>query len=256
MKTILYHLQNLNFSLYESKAYLALLQRSKVTGYELAKNSGIPASKIYQVINKLLEKEVIIAIDSEPVKYTPLPPEEVLSRLKGDYLLTFSELSKDLKKIYNNQKYTDNYIWNVSGRMAILRRVIEFVEQASKNIHLSVWDEELVDIGDVLITAQNRDIAISIVHYGKKLLGIGNEYRHGREHQIRRERGARRIALEVDEEKVILGHFLEDGSSQGVWTTNKGLVLLAKDYIIHDIYTIRMAEKFGNDADEIFAAHK
>ena len=59
MKSLLYHLQNLNFSLYESKAYVALLQRSKVTGYELAKNSGIPASKIYQVISKLIEKEVI-----------------------------------------------------------------------------------------------------------------------------------------------------------------------------------------------------
>jgi sugar-specific transcriptional regulator TrmB len=204
----------------------------------------------------LIEKEVIIAIDSEPIKYSPLPPAEVLSRLKGDYLQTFNELGKDLKTIYENQKYTDNYIWNVSGRMAILRRVIEFLEQASINIHLSVWDEELIEIRDALFQANKKDIAISIVHYGKKLLGFGNEYRHGREHQIRRERGARRIALEVDEEKVMLGHFLEDGSSQGVWTTNKGLVLLAKDYIIHDIYTIRMAEKFGNDADEIFAAHK
>jgi hypothetical protein len=33
------------------------------------------------------------------------------------------------------------------------------------------------------------------------------------------------------------------------------LVLLAKDYIIHDIYTIRMAEKFGQAANEIFDSH-
>jgi hypothetical protein len=78
------------------------------------------------------------------------------------------------------------------------------------------------------------------------------EFRHGREHRIREERGARRIALEADEEWVILGHFLEDGNSHAVWTSNKGLVLLAKDYIIHDIYTIRFAERFGDAANDIF----
>ena len=58
--------------------------------------------------------------------------------------------------------------------------------------------------------------------------------------------------MEVDEEKVILCHFHDSGNSNAVWTTNKGLILLAKDYIIHDIYTIKMAEKFGDEANEIF----
>ena len=84
------------------------------------------------------------------------------------------------------------------------------------------------------------------------MLGIENEYRHGREHSIRIERGGRRIALIVDDEKVILGHFLEDGSSNAAWTINKGLVLLAKDYIIHDIYSIRILQKYGEGAMEIF----
>ena len=61
--------------------------------------------------------------------------------------------------------------------------------------------------------------------------------------------------MEVDEQQVILGHFLEDGTSNAAWTTNKGLVLLAKDYIIHDIYTIRIAEKFGDEANAIFESH-
>ena len=81
MKKLVAQLQNLNFTQYESRAYLSLLEQGNVTGYELAKNSGIPASKIYAVLNKLMEKEVILALDSEPVKYTPLPPKDVLSRL-------------------------------------------------------------------------------------------------------------------------------------------------------------------------------
>ncbi len=252
MKNIIQQLQNLNFTQYESKAYLALLQQGNVTGYELAKNSGIPASKIYQVLNKLIAKEVVLALDSGPVRYAPIPPEDVLNRFRGEFLNTIDLLSESLKEIYTSHQQADNYIWNISGREAILNKIREIIDQAKLKLFMSVWDEEVEEIKDALLQANERGVETSIVHFGTALLGIGTEYRHGREHRIRQQRGARRIALEVDEERVILGHFLEDGSSNAVWTTNKGMVLLAKDYIIHDIYTIRMAEKFGREANEIF----
>jgi len=252
MHNILQNLQNLNFSLYESKAYLALLQRGEVTGYELAKNSGIPASKIYQVLNKLIAKEVVLAIDSEPLRYAPIPPDAVLARLKDDYMHNLNHLTGTLSQIYNKEFHSDHYIWNISGRDSILSRVTNFIKIAQRNIHLSVWDEEVSEIEEALIQADQRKVKLTVVHYGRKKLGIGREFQHGREHRIREERGARRIALEADEEWVILGHFLEDGNSHAVWTSNKGLVLLAKDYIIHDIYTIRFAERFGDDANDIF----
>jgi len=255
MQKIIQQLQNLDFTQYEAKAYLALLRRGRISGYELAKNSGVPASKIYQVLNRLLEKEIIVALDSEPKKYAPIPPEEVLSRYRTDYLKIFTDLDKGLNRIYKKQQSTNNYIWNISGRVSIMHRIIEFIGQADRQVHLSVWDEEIAEIEPVIYRANEKGVEFYIVHYGKQKLGIGKEYRHGREHQIRQERGARRIALEVDEKKVLLGHFLEDGSSNAVWTSNKGLVLLAKDYIIHDIYTIRMAEIFGQAADEIFKSH-
>ena len=118
-----------------------------------------------------------------------------------------------------------------------------------------MWDEEVEEISQALRDTGQRDVRMSIVHFGEVHLGIGEEYRHGREHRIRQERGARRIALEVDGRKVILAHFMENGGSNALWTNNKGVVLLARDYIIHDIYTIRMAEKFGSEALEIFESH-
>ena len=255
MKNILYHLQHLNFSQYESMAYLALLKHSEVTGYELAKNSGIPDSKIYAVLNKLLEKNVILALDSEPVKYTPIPPDDIISRMKGDYLHTFDALSESLNDIYKNEQTSDQYIWNLSGQQEIVRKIIEFIDLAKRSLYLSVWDEEVAGVKEALYRANERGVKMSIVHYGETHLRIGQEYRHGREHQIRQQRGARRIALEVDEEKVVLAHFVDDGGSNALWTNNTGVVLLAKDYIIHDIYTIRMAEKFGQEAIEIFESH-
>ncbi len=245
-------MQTLGFSQYEAKVYLALLQQPNVTGYELAKNSGVPASKIYAILNKLIAKEIVQAIDSDPKKYIPQPPEEILSRMRGDFLETIDTLSEKLEQLYQKSDESDEHIWNLSGRNSILRKLLDFINASRHSIFLSVWDEEVDAIASCLKQAQQRGVSITIVHFGQQVLGLGQEYRHGREHQIRIERGGRRIVLIIDDKKVILGHFSENGSSNAVWTTNKGMVLLAKDYIIHDIYTILMMQKFGREAMEIF----
>ena len=245
-------MQSLGFGQYESQVYLALLQQPSVSGYELAKQSGVPASKIYAILNKLISKELVQVIDSEPKKYIPQPPQEILSRMKGDFLQTVETLQEKLENLYVQETAANNHIFNLSGRDLIIRKVLDFIAYAQKSLWLSVWDEEVDEIAPALRQAHKRGVDIHIVHFGKKLLNLGAEYRHGREHQIRVQRGGRRIALIADDQKVILGHFLEDGSSNAAWTTNKGLVLLAKDYVIHDIYTIRFAEKFGEEAEDIF----
>ncbi|MEJ2543137.1 MAG: helix-turn-helix domain-containing protein [Calditrichaceae bacterium] len=252
MQKIISLMQSVGFTQYESQVYLALLKQSNVTGYELAKLSGVPASKIYPILNRLLDKEIVQVIDTEPKKYIPQPPDEILSRMRTDYSTAFDVLDEKLEHIYSEEASAGNHIWNVSGREIIIRKVIDFINECEEKLYLSVWDEELDEIADSLRSAKDRGVQITIVHFGEKLLGIENEYKHGREHSIRIERGGRRIALIVDDKKVILGHFSEDGSSNAAWTVNKGLVLLAKDYIIHDIYSIRIVQKYGDDALSIF----
>ncbi len=51
-ETILETLKNLNFTEYEAKAYLALLEESPLTGYAVAKNSGVPRSRIYEILDQ------------------------------------------------------------------------------------------------------------------------------------------------------------------------------------------------------------
>ena len=178
MKKLFTYLQDLGFSQYESKAFIALLKQSHVTGYELSKNSGIPASKIYAVLNKLVEKEVIIAIDSDPVRYIPIPPDDVISRFQGNYQRTFDALRQNLNEIYHSDVTNDNYIWNFSGREKIIHRIIEFINNARKSLYLSVWDDEVVEIEQVLKDAHKRGVKMSIVHFGEAILRVGEEFRH------------------------------------------------------------------------------
>jgi sugar-specific transcriptional regulator TrmB len=252
MKNIISLLQTLGFSQYESQAYLALLQQSNVSGYELAKNSGIPASKIYQILNRLVDRELVLVIDSEPKKYLPVPPDNFLGRLKDNYQTTIDELTRKLNKVYAEEALADNYIWHIAEYENIIRKLNQFIEEAKNSLYLSVWDDEVDPIRDTLKKAEKRGVKITVVHFGQKLLGIGTEFPHGREHHIRLARGGRRITLIIDDRIVIVGHFSEEGGSNAAWTANPGLVLLARDYINHDIYTIRIQDKYGEEAVKLF----
>ena len=172
--------------------------------------------------------------------------------MRNDFSSAFNILDEKLEHIYSEEAHAGDHIWNLSGREIIMRKVVNFINDCQEKLYLSVWDEELDEISYALLLAKDRSVKMSIVHFGDKILGVENEYKHGREHSIRVERGGRRIALIVDDKKVILGHFSEDGLSNAAWTVNKGLVLLAKDYIIHDIYSIRIVQKYGEEALEIF----
>jgi sugar-specific transcriptional regulator TrmB len=77
MEDIVASLQRLGFGEYEAKAYIALLQRSPLTGYELAKVSGLPRANVYAVLPKLEEKGAVLRVDTPAgPRYSPVPPLE------------------------------------------------------------------------------------------------------------------------------------------------------------------------------------
>jgi sugar-specific transcriptional regulator TrmB len=246
------HLKLLGFTSYESKAYLTLLKHSNLTGYEVAKYSGIPASKIYEVLNRLQEKEIIMALGTDPKRYVPFPPSEILNRLQAAYQHSFRFLQEKLEEMYEQDGEDQHYIWNISEHDPVFRKLRELLDQAEKEIFISIWAEELEELYPDLQRLEENGVQIYMVLFGESSHHFGKTYRHGREHEIRQERKARRLAIVMDDRITFLANFSDDGLTTAAYTRNKGMVLLAKDYIIHDIYTIRMQIKFGKDAMDIF----
>ncbi len=251
MKELLLHLQLLGFTQYEARVYLSLLEHYPVTGYELSKQSGVPASKIYQVLNRLKERDIVLVLDEEPVRYVPHPPEEVLAHLRQRYLDSLNYLQTELEQLYRRSSATSQYIWNVGGREAILQKVLQFVTEAREEIFLSLWQAEYEPLQEAIQAAHQRGVEVHLVYYGRESLPLPRVYPHGREEEILRRRQSRRLALAVDESRMLIANFPLNGRATAAWTENTGLVLLTKDYITHDIYTIQMMHEFGERAREI-----
>jgi len=248
MRNLISNFQLFGFTQYEARVYIALLEKSPVTGYELSKNSGVPASKIYQVLNRLKDRNIVLILDGDPARYVPQPPDEVFRKIRQNYLNGLEHLEAELEKIYSKKAPQIQYIWNLNGEMSILDKTRQFIGEAKREIFLSIWEPEYEKIQQTLINVQRSGILVQMVFYGTQKIALQHVYYHGHEEDIYKKRHGRRLALTVDDQRMLIAHFPEEGLATAAWTENPGLVVLTKDYITHDIYTIKMTRKYGQDA--------
>ena len=65
-------------SKYEACAYLALLGHDDSTAVEIADRAGVPRQRIYDVLNTLHEKNLILIREGRPARHTARPPSAAL----------------------------------------------------------------------------------------------------------------------------------------------------------------------------------
>ncbi|HEU0198284.1 MAG TPA: helix-turn-helix domain-containing protein [Nevskiaceae bacterium] len=83
----LHLLQQLGFTAYEGKAWLALTQAADgpLTGYEVAKRSAIPRANVYAVLKRLVERGAARQLDThDGARYLPTPTSQLLASLERE----------------------------------------------------------------------------------------------------------------------------------------------------------------------------
>ena len=253
LESLVPFLRQLGLSLNESKAYLSLLEKSGITAYEMSKNAGVPPSKIYDSLGKLLAKGFISIIKSgHAPRYVAIDPAKILDRYQKDYNRILEMLKKRLGEIRQNPEVFNQYIWHLGERAQILDKIREIVEGSREIIYLSIWQEELQEVEEVFREAAKRKVRMAIVLYGSRAIDFGVVYNHSLEDILLREMGERRLALAADDKIVLLGHFSNEGKAFATWTHNRGMVNLAKDYITHDIISLKLVKQFEPQIETIF----
>jgi len=95
-------LQKLGLTYYEAKAYLALMTLGVAKPSVIAEESGVPRTKIYEVLKKL-EKDRWVTIEkSRPATVTPTYPRKVLEEHKLRFNHEIDGVSNELAMIYND----------------------------------------------------------------------------------------------------------------------------------------------------------
>jgi sugar-specific transcriptional regulator TrmB len=135
-------LTRLGLTSYEAKAYLTLIRRDSFTAAQVARQSGLPRQRIYDVLASLVQKGLASARPGTVVKYAATAPELAIDLLLAAHRDELSRMERDartmvsdLKPAYEaGQVHTDplEYIEVLRDRRAINERFAE-LQGAVKN---------------------------------------------------------------------------------------------------------------------------
>ncbi len=243
--------QELGLSEYEAKAYLALLDESPASGYKVAQNSGVPRSKVYEVLNGLARRRVVLVNHGEPVQYAPLSPEELVARRRKEMEESVGTAERSLKR-YAASAASRTAIWDITGREEIFRRARELAGGAERTILAEIWQEDAPELKEALAEAAGRGVEVSVVAYGEPDYPFARVYYHDLVDEVTRGLGARWVVISADMREVVTGIVSLGKESRAAWTSHPGLVVPTTELIKHDIYVQEMLDAHRDILEEAF----
>ena len=253
MESVVLKLAQLGLSEYEAKAYIALLKENPSSAYEIAKNSGIPSSKVYEVIKRLETRLMVQAIYGERTRmFIPKSLDEFAENFKAIVEGNLQSVKKELQDIKTGIIDT-SYTWHIKDYDALILKAGRMLDTAEKTVLLSVWPQEIETLSKFLIDAESRGVKIVVVHYGPTNIRVGQLYRHPVEETIYSQKGIRGFILVADSKEALTGK-ISGKETEAIWSMNEGFVIMAEDYIRHDIYLMKIISRFAPVLKEKFGA--
>ncbi len=243
-------LVKLGFSEYEAKAYVALLGKSPISGYEVSKLSGVPRSMIYEVAGKLTARGAAMTLRTgASVKYAPVPAKEFLDQLEREHEELIGALREDLAAIAAPSDL--EYVWNIEGHDNIMGKAIEMIVQARTQIYLALVPATFLDVRSALQDAIGRGARVVIYTTEDVDLPGGQVVvAHVSEETLGQARGLG-LLLVVDGEEVLIGEWLAAHQARASWTSSPLLVFLAEHHLRTDLYLPQILALLGDRALDI-----
>ncbi len=235
-------LEQVGFSTYEARVYLGLLQQSPITGYQLSKRSGVPRSRIYETLERLVAKGYAVALQTDPAQYSPLTAHELVAYLQEQFDGTLSKLEAELKKASTAQALES--LWNLRGREDILRRARRMITQAEESVYLVGWGATIQELQPELEAADRRGVRIVLVTCGESTFEVGKHYQHAFEAELV-QRCDTSLNVVVDGMEALVGQTEPAETCQAAWSHSPALVLITEEYIRHEVYLHKIIERFG-----------
>lgn len=164
-------MESLGLTSYEIRVYLSSLETSAITAAEISKKSGVPYSKIYEVLNSLEEKGWLQSDSSRPQKFFPKPPSTALEIMKSRHENRFREskevIVNELMPVYTKSGMRERpEIWVTTGIMNILSKVNEVIENTHQELLVAVpqlAENVAKPLQPVLRTMHEKGVKINIL---------------------------------------------------------------------------------------------
>lgn len=161
----------LGFSEYEAKVYEFLVNEGPSTARKISIKCGVPRTKVYSVLKRLIEQNMVTELPLSPRLFVALPPTETLKPLidiQEKIVEQLNEVFLSLQKKYEEStesKVLREEAWILTGERA-LRKVMDLLLSAEKHVEFfSPWELFLHIYGflrEVLDTLLEKGVSVRL----------------------------------------------------------------------------------------------
>ena len=248
--TAIRRLQDLSFSEYEAKAYVALLRSSPATGYQVSKESGVPRSMIYEVLNKLVVRGAAVNSPAERTTlYAPVQPDELLDRLRHEFEAQLDAARHDLTAIAGPQQM--DYVWNIEGSNNILAKARDMIDSAGEQVHIGLLPETLPSLRASLLRAAQRGVEVIINTTAPVALPEARVVVTPLVLDDVGQLGTQGLMLTTDGAQALVSQHLDIAEARAAWTANPLLAFVVEQHMRTDMVIPRLFELLGDRALDV-----
>ena len=218
-------LQKIGFSPLEATVYITLCKHGSLTGYEVAKLSGISRSNIYAALYSLQDKGMCHVFEGESTKYIALSKEELILFAKRSMSQTIAEIERhfpdriDVSEPYITIKGYDNVLSKVKNSILLCHSHLYILSTA---LYITLFKEELIAI------SASRKVTILC----DETLDLGPCITIGTRHKA-----PQGFHMIIDTQSVITGDLKPEGA-QCLYSSNQSLVRMMRESFITELDNI------------------
>jgi sugar-specific transcriptional regulator TrmB len=250
----------IGFGDYEARVYCALLAQSPANGYQVSSRSGVPRAKVYETLNRLVLRGAAVRVETankDARVYVAVDPKILIENLQKQMNTAYDQAQAVLHHLQHEPDVIE-FFWRITSREDLVNRALDLVGSAQKTLHVALWAEEFDAVYDSLIQAAGREVRMAVMlysdHAGLKELQKRNAggVLHGKNKQQVVPELGRQFMLASDRNRCITGAIFEDGSMDGVFSMNRGLISNTIDLVNHEIYVERMLNEVGSPVFRLY----
>lgn len=214
----------------EACIYICLYKNGELTGYEVAKQTGISRSNVYSGLSELVEIGAAYLLEGSPNKYTAVSVEEFCDNKIRNLMKQKEFLIKNMPVM---AAPSEGYI-TIEGAVNIRNKIIAMLKGASKRIYLSAPEAFIEEIRQELEGAVGRNIKLVLIT--DKDAGIKDVM------QYLTDKKERQIRLIIDSVYVLTGDIEGGRTDTCLYSGQKNFVNVFKEALRNEIKLIELTK--------------
>lgn len=240
-------LERVGLSKYEARAYTTLLLLGPSKATEVSKESQIPQSKIYQILEQLSLKQLVESLEGRPKEFKAISPEIALLRLIEEKEREIIKLKEDVEKVHEVLKplilpETSYGVWIIKGRRwrEFFNKAGEMIDRSRKYVYAVTREYSRTSrLSEAVKRCVRRGVKLRIIGLSRPTPESYLRFKWYREHGIRIkifETKAHPRILLVDGKEVLLRLDSKPTKKNGflfysLWSQDESLVKVIDSYV-------------------------